>query len=946
MKKGTLGAINLKLLVVIAVTISLAALPGPLSGYLPFLPSVQLARASVPTASPQPWYPAGPAMNTELVNIFGAGTLELSALCSGAIDLTDFPIPTGSSPMQGTCPNAVATSAVPSNDYFEIEFNLANNFWGVSFQFGNNLSGVQLRQGLAHLVDKQKFINTDAGLLGNAFAIDNPVSPSNTELPGANPCGWDASFPQSGSNCIVGAPGGTAYHVSPASGLCGTETSQTACQFSWMPGFASSDLCAAAQHFINAGLATGEDSNCVLTGLRTTAITAHPVSISMRLDTPRHDLGTGLAEEVCALFTGAYTVGCTTTSGAGCSNIPTETSFPPNAIFCTSSGPGTSFPGFTTCTAVPPATTCTPLDNWWMYPGGFNGASPFDLSLYFGYNSLFVSAPGPPCASTTTPSAGNYMYVCVPSYDSVSNEMEFAPCLSASGDPVPGQTSPTFATCPGTIKPTGISAGYQAEDVFGKGAYTIPIFSHTLQFAYQSNWSRVIDANGVGIPNYFTWLDAYSPNPVIPGTVRQGFQFFLNSLNPYRAGFFEEFYILHNIYDSLYQAHPLSPSQVIDWMTTGHSFVSNSSLGYTPPAGTITTIRNTLNPDIFWQDGQQVTAWDVAFSFNSLIANGAFQTEALSGRVSGITVLSKTQFDINLFAGDPFIELGVAGVTVLPGHLWSSCASTWSSFIASQTLPSVIPRGTGSCMNTTTTLVAFSFDPLASGILLGSGAWTCQSTGGTGLPPTGTLGGGCSSTNTQNAGTFTLTRNGCTITLAGTQCRKPGTGPGATANGNVMSTYFRSAGTFAQYIWSGITGNPATDLSMIGTVSTCSQNPGVAFTTSAACQRWQNGIGSTGALTGSYSGVSCGSINGGTNNACNVELSEVASVGNFYANYGDWVPPIIFPYTSTTLTGAASFPLTLYEGAFTLAPANPQPNPTNCGTGWTYSNTATTGYDC
>ena len=59
---------------------------------------------------------------------------------------------------------------------------------------------------------------------------------------------------------------------------------------------------------------------------------------------------------------------------------------------------------------------------------------------------------------------------------------------------------------------SSVSAGVQDEDLFRRGAYAIPTFVPTDQFAYLSNWSRVINGNG-GIANYFTFLNAYGSNP-------------------------------------------------------------------------------------------------------------------------------------------------------------------------------------------------------------------------------------------------------------------------------------------------------------------------------------------------------------------------------------------------------------------------------------------------
>lgn len=478
--------------------------------------------------------------------------------------------------------------------------------------------------------------------------------------------------------------------------------------------------------------------------------------------------------------------------------------------------------------------------------------------------------------------------------------MEFASCLSATGDPVPGAGSNTVAgTCPassGMCPSTATacsaeSAGFVAEEIFGNHTFTIPIYSPAYQFGYLNNWQRIVNAQGTGLPNYFTWLNVYSPNPAVTGTVRQGFSQATFSLNPYGAETAQDFYILHNIYDSIYAPNPLGPSQLIDWMTRSHSALTNSQLGYIPPAGTTTTLRNSLRSDNFWQDGQRVTSFDVAFSYLSLLARGSFQTSQLVGSLVGVTVVDSNHFDLNLNTlGLSTLQL-FASVTIIPGHLWytpaAGCPANWSSVLTSQ-LPAIFPVTSSTCLNTSSTKASPTFDPISNGILVGSGSWVCENTGTNAAVNFGTVGTGCSSTNIQSplpGGTFTLTRNGCTITLVGTSCLAP--------NSSVTSSYFRSSGTLALWIWTGVQGSISQDFSTVSNVAYCFMKP----LGTAGCTHWQLGIGAPGGQ----------SI---------VSLIQVSEVVRFFLV--GWTPP----YPWTILAGIGSFPPVLYEGTSVLNPAS------------------------
>jgi len=94
----------------------------------------------------------------------------------------------------------------------------------------------------------------------------------------------------------------------------------------------------------------------------------------------------------------------------------------------------------------------------------------------------------------------------------------------------------------------------------------------------------------------------------------------------------------------------------------------NSALPYAPPSGTNATFRYTLRSDMFFHDGKQVTSFDVAFSYLSLLATGAFQSSG-SSPIIAITVLSPVQFDFNVNSIGPTTAFTLAWPLVMPGRL-------------------------------------------------------------------------------------------------------------------------------------------------------------------------------------------------------------------------------------------------------------------------------------
>ena len=925
------------LVIVFAVALSFCTLPGPLAAMVHF-PNVPYARASLaPSTS---WLPAGPSTDTQLQAIFANDLAEQTALLSETIDLTDVPLTptmalclsqtgTSCSQIPGTNPSHFAvTSPLSTHDIFEIQVMLHNNYWGVPMNYGLDSGctiptaigvgvaetststacpGVSIRQAVAHLIDKVQFCAANGIVVCSAVDNDSPLTAG---LLTADPCGWDALFPQTGSNCVVGSPGGIAYHLSSSTSV-GHDTGGTAATYSWEPATdngGQADLCAAASHLVSAGVASGfSTTTCVLSGVSANAA-AHPVNVFARSDRPaRLALGDGLFQDLCYLFTGHW-------SDATCQQIPTTTTACTGTCVVTETrGPFSLFPGFTTS-----ATGIN--DNWWLYTGGFGSIFPYDSLLYGQFNSLFVSGgawDNPPCASTTSSTgATNYQYSCVPAYDSISHTMEFSPCATASGDPTPGQTrtTVTFGNCSSPVALSAQSAGYQTEDIYGKLELWIPIYGPSEQFGYLAKWNSVVNSQGLFVPNFFTWLNAHSAGL---NSVTQAFAAPTKSLNPYAASTVFDFQTIGNIYDSLGSLNPALSGQYFDYLANGNSTPCNTNLsipcdlahlGYTPPTGTVATIRFSLRPDIFWQSdtsgahpARPLTSWDVQFTYLTLARGGCFNT--CFPPFINIHVLDKANFDLNLNAIGPFTLfggfVGVANTPIVPGRYWSSSCSgaTWDADIAAGTVPD-------SCMFVSSAMGSITFDPLSStpdngvapGILIGSGPFECQSSNGV-------VGTGCSSTGTQNpppGGSYTLTRFGCNR-ATGT-CNVPGANP--------TSTYFRSDGNLALAIWAGTNGDSTHDAITISSVAFCFNKP----VGTAGCTQWQRGIGNPG--TGTIVNVAQVSV-----------VIRFSQDGNWVSPF-NWLPGIPLaccPFMSNPPVGIQSASPVLFEGTNTLSPCSIDP---------------------
>ncbi len=941
----------LRLLLTFAIVFSLVSLPSVSSSHFS-LPNIGTVKAQQETAYGS-WYPAGAQEQTLSISEGNpVQPTEFTWITGSQIDAMGSPLTAGQLSQCQSSASMLCSAPVADKGYFEIQFELSNVLWGIPMAYGNNPAGVQLRQGIAHLINKAAFVAGNPACAGVVcIPNDDPLPPCyaascpNGGLVNPNPCGWDTIFPESSStNCTVGAPGGTAYNCAYST-ACPTGTITGTTQYAGQVAIGSPDFCAAAQHFVDAfkiqlGINVTQNSHCELvppSGGWPGGVLALPpncnsltptadVCFFVRTTEPRKSLGEGLAQEICALFSPAWTggTGWTTLAGQPVSCDSTNTGSANAAcgggtcpFLQVTEGDLTNFCGFTT------SVTGVPNNCWGIGTFGFGEVFPFDTTLYYEYSGSFTTqttvtcpnanctfpTPGSPCtANALTSGASNYMYVCSPTYDQLSSAMEFSTCLASPGpsaDPTINQAAPSFANCSGgtvsggagattciglTPSCSAVSAGYQAADFFGENVLTLPIYSPEDYYARLNNWllggstpgfSTAVGFRFQGLPNYFNWLNAYSATPAVAGTLRQSFPTTVDSLNPFDAATVYDFYVLSEIYDSLFQPNPLcsiattpgltscsQPYQLIDWMTTSHNFLcypggltcSSTTLGYgnaTYFSNTVADLRLTLNRSNHWQDGGPVTAWDVKYSFMNLNATGAFQASSLSN-ISHINVLDEYTLDLNLKAVGPFTVPFIGEVTIIPGHIWSACgASTWNTGVTGSNLVNGVIRNAAedTCVGVygAPSIVTVggiradspTFSLMQNNFVIGSGPYECQSIGGTGHPAVGTVGGGCSVDNIDTPalglGVYTLTRNGCTLTSLGTTCGAAG----------ASSDYFHSSGALAKYVWTGDVGSGSADFSKVLMVNSCHSS-----TPSANCPHWEEGIGNPGGTGSNPVGLS------------------------------------------------------------------------------------------
>jgi hypothetical protein len=419
-----------------------------------------------------------------------------------------------------------------------------------------------------------------------------------------------------------------------------------------------------------------------------------------------------------------------------------------------------------------------------------------------------------------------------------------------------------------------------AEYYMGSSVVDIPVWTGDDLYAYTSGWSRVTSSDGNPVPNYWTALNAWKSNPAVAGTIAWGFVNSPHTLNVYDAFTQWDVFVLSEIYDSLMVVNPLNPGQMFSSLSSGVATKCSitsavpcdpAHLGYTPPSGTVETLRFSLRPDAYWQDARLLNSSDIRFSVLSYRDTPTASYNSVVQDVLDVHVLGSSGFDVNFGRTSPFHLFNIGTLPIIPAHIWATGGVCNSS----------------SC-TADPTKTALLFDPVANHVLIGSGPYACKDIN------TGQLGGGCTSTGYQSVpagGAISLKRFGL------------GLPPGGSPSG----TYFKSAGTLALDIWSGNNGDSNHDSTIVGSAAFC-LNKAVG---TAGCTQWQRGIGNPGAGTP-------------------VNVGQVSVVIRFSQD-GNWVSPFNWlpgipaaccPFSSNPPTGLQSPTPVLYEGTSTLNPCS------------------------
>jgi ABC-type transport system substrate-binding protein len=685
-------------------------------------PSLPVANAVTQTG-PTLWQPFGPYANKVQITVYGDFAVMFQNFVDGKIDITDWPVPKADEQGFGANPDFFLTEGLDEFGIFQVDISHHNNFLGIPMQENrasdsfNSLStkqpsvaGIEVRKTIAHLIDKPDLMNANAvGLKGHAKYVDIQAPPLHGLIIGGSP---PSQLPPSvrAEDCAA-HPWFTPCDASnpPVSAYNLVADSISGASLTWGHGFidrgypGAADLRAACDHLTSAGFSISPAGSDCLAVAQGTAhlVAAGQASFFIRSHQPRKVFGNIIRDALNFLFgtPGADNPNCIILHGTTC------------------------FERYFTLTEVTDIIfkTDPEKDDWHLYTGGwFLGSFPDHLLQL--YHSSFASNA---CGGKRSTFAQNYHFFCSPAFDEEASAGEFAP---------------TFADANAHFLNAALIAHREV--------MTVPIYSGAGQrFLVLNGWDGLVSELGKGFqrgfwpllnmrcrPGYVPSNPTYAPGGGDCTVIRRGFSQEVHRLSPFHANTLWEFEVLTSIYDSMLMVNPLTAGvgrQVIDWMTVKHTSSFDPNEVFAGVTGT-TTQTWVLRNDLRWHDEVPVTADDVAYSID-VLARLCF-TVLPCPSPPGAKALDSRTVEVKLSGPSPFHELNIGTLSIIPKHIWE-------------------PLGDA-------VITDPGFDPMAAGIMVGSGPFMCLNV------DNGAIGGSCTRTASGTIGTQQVSLNGQIILTA------------------------------------------------------------------------------------------------------------------------------------------------------------------------------------
>jgi len=555
------------------------------------------------------WAPYGPRAGNLQYVYYASETSEFVDFENGQLDLTDWPVSKAKFSGYDSNPDFLLTPGQGQYGMYGIDFNYASSTWpawGCDFQHGNSPCGIEIREAMAHLVDRQAFVNDGPlGGAGQGLADPSPAAKDPSASPLPTQVSWDTLIGQNISG-IVHPPDVSAFHIAASPG-----------------GFAavgSPDFCAARDHLIAANIGLRDvNHDCVIdaTSPGIANIVAHPIRFMIRSDDVfRQALGIGLSNALNQIF-GGFVVSTTIANIAQLGPI----------VFV----------------SAPEGAT----DDWDMYTFGWSLPGPFPdhlLQLYYS------SAASNQCGGVQNGSALNYGFACISSFDSYVN------AASQTADIGTFKTK-TLAAFNEWGKHVGNIPSF-SRGIRIAALRTLAGAVNQRGASYPNGWTLLNGHNDT----------SYTPsNPLYrfgggSNTIRWGQRQGTTVLNPFKAQTLWEFNVIGEVYDTVFAPSPIQPANILCWMCNNYK----QSVDVQGNTHFLVQLKTNLR----WQDGVTLNASDIKFSLLNYRDVPAAVLSGNVAQLLGVTIYSSSLVDIKMQGQSISHIVNLAGIPIIPKHIW------------------------------------------------------------------------------------------------------------------------------------------------------------------------------------------------------------------------------------------------------------------------------------
>ena len=217
---------------------------------------------------------------------------------------------------------------------------------------------------------------------------------------------------------------------------------------------------------------------------------------------------------------------------------------------------------------------------------------------------------------------------------------------------------------------TAVTAAKEAQRVLAEQVGIIPLFARVGYKAHKNLWVNAVNENGDGIDNWWTFLMTHQENQPTGGTLAYGIVGDPNGLNPLFTFSSAQQSITDLIYESLLRVRDLGlPASRI-----AHGWTTDTWLN--PDTGsTATKVVYSLNNNIYFHDGVQLTAADVKFSIEYMKTHKIGHSYARVANVHHVDAPDANTVVVYENTINTWALQWTGSIPIIPKHKWQTIAN-------------------------------------------------------------------------------------------------------------------------------------------------------------------------------------------------------------------------------------------------------------------------------